>query len=122
VRQAKYKDRLEIIETFIGGGTEVFPEFYMNIKNNGDKEVVYIKALFRVYDWESDRLKAEKKIPFPRLTIEPGETETLKTSLFDLKYKKDDIIKHEFISQDSRCQIPDIFLDNTSFADTIMAL
>ncbi len=74
----------------------------MNIKNNGDKEVVYIKALFRVYDWESDRLKAEKKIPFPRLTIEPGETEILKTSLFDLKYKKDDIIKHEFIDIKTR--------------------
>ena len=97
-----YKDRLEVVKTFVGG-TEVFPEFYMNVKNNSDdKEVIYIKALFRVYDWETDYLKAEGKPVLldceqDKLTIKPGETKTVKVRLFDLRYKKDDIIKYKFI-------------------------
>jgi hypothetical protein len=93
--------KLKVVETYIGG-TSVFPEFYMNIENNSTKEVTYIGALFKVYDWEMDSLKAETRptlLDYERdgFTIKPGEIKTLKTSLFDLKYKENDIIKYKLI-------------------------
>lgn len=97
---------LEVVSTYVGG-TTVFPEFYMNLKNRGKEEIIYIKALFRVYDWESDRLKAEKETvlldyELDVLTIKPGRTKTVKTGLLDLRYKKDDFIKYKFTDIQTR--------------------
>jgi len=103
----EYKTIIGVTKTHVGG-TDVFPKFYLNIRNNSlTREIIYLEVLFKVYDWETDKLKGEKKHVLldhesGGLTIKPGETKTVKTGLFDLRYKKNDVIKYEFVDKKIR--------------------
>ena len=101
-RFVAYRAKLDVTETHIGGAS-ASPQFYISVKNNSNEaEVVYIKAIFKVYDWESGYLKVEDAVVLldskrDKLTIKPGETETLKANLFDLGYNQGDAIKYELV-------------------------